>query len=372
MVGCGASNHALAGGTPAASVSPSQTPSPSPTASASPAASHTLFTCSGSSSSPTPGGVGLPSPAATPTPSDSSGAIAGHVSTPSEVIVPQLVYAISTAGAAHGAYSTETLWGQSTYTINRVAPGAYYIYSARRPLQCGETGTFVGALYSEAVKCGLDASCTSHKPVKVMVGANATTRAIDVTDYYSPDPTIPIPPSWIVPADPQHLPPAAGYMTPRAAAEAISGELVVDSMTNCPVNRACSAVGDEHDGTEAAYFVGSSGSNADLMGCGTYVFHNQTGWHGLLQSCWPGPVSPAVGQSGTVSLTFGLPPSACANVRSLPGPKGSVVACLTAGTQVSLDSGPSFAAMAATDGLWWHIRGRGWIADDFLRLQPGP
>jgi hypothetical protein len=380
IVACGSPPQARLGGTPTASTSPDQalslgaSPSASATAVSDPAVtpSPTPITCAGGVSSPTPVTGTQPSPPTIPTSSVSYGAIAGHLSFPSEVFPSQFVYAINTSGPSKGAYSTETAWNQSTYTIKGISPGAYYVYSATRPLRCAENGTLTGALYSDAVKCGLDVSCTSHKPLAVVVRSGATTAAIDVTDWYSPDPTIPVPPSWIVPADAQHAPPAVAYPSPRDAAESISGELLVDDMIKCPVNRACTAVGGEHDGTQAAYFVGFSGSNTDLIDCGTWVFQDRAGWHGLIQTCRPGPVFPAVGQSGAISLSFGLPPSSCANVRSVPGAKGSVVACLTAGTQVSLDSGPTYLPMATTDGLWWHIAARGWIADDFLRFHPGP
>jgi hypothetical protein len=96
-----------------------------------------------------------------------------------------------------------------------------------------------------------------------------------------------------------------------------------------------------------------------------YVIHIQAGWQPLSQDCGRSTIFPAVGQSGPVQLGFNNPP-ACANVRTLPGPTGKVVACLPDGTQVRLDSGPAYAPLATTNGLWWHIAGRGWMVDDFL------
>jgi len=147
--------------------------------------------------------------------------------------------------------------------------------------------------------------------------------------------------------------------------------VVVGNIDSCPVNQGCTAVGFEIDGTEAAYFVGASGSNADLIGCGTYVFHNASGWHGLIQSCRPGTVFPAVGRRGRASLPFdSLAAGDCANVRTAP--KGRIVACLRDGTVVGVDKGPVWAPMASMDGMWWRIAGRGWMADDYLRYHLGP
>jgi len=138
-------------------------------------------------------------------------------------------------------------------------------------------------------------------------------------------------------------------------------------MAACPVNRACTAVGVEHDGTQAAYFIGVAGSNRDLIACGVYVIHIQAGWQPLSQDCGYPMIFPAVGQSGPVGLGFeNRHPGDCANVRTLPGPTGKVVACLPDGTQVRLDSGPAYVPLATTNGLWWHIAGRGWMVDDFL------
>jgi hypothetical protein len=68
--------------------------------------------------------------APTASPSALSGAITGSSGFPPSGVAPLLVYAISTAGASHGAYSTETVAGQLSYTINGVAPGEYFVFSA--------------------------------------------------------------------------------------------------------------------------------------------------------------------------------------------------------------------------------------------------
>jgi len=341
--------------------------SPSAAASPSPAASP--------SADPSPtracaGGAPGPGPSATPLPATSTGSIAGHTTSGAEVLFPQLVYAISTAGASHGAYSVETNWSQSNFTIKGIAPGSYYVYATNRPIQAPVHGCVQGALYSVAVKCGLDVSCTNHSPLRVTVKAGVTAVNIDPGDYFTDDALVPAPPAWIVPPRPPIQPGSKGFASARAAAVATAASqttLVVDSMATCPVNRACTAVGTEHDGTQAAYFIGVAGSNRNLIPCGFYVIHVQAGWQPLSQDCGRPTIFPAVGQSGPVAMGFqNRYPGDCANVRTLPGPTGKVVGCLVDGTQVRLDSGPAYVPMATTNGLWWHIGARGWMADDFL------
>src|SRR5258707_10601701 len=105
--------------------------------------------------------------------------MAGHRTSGAELLFPQLVYAISTAGASHGAYSVETNWSQSNFTIKGIAPGSYYVFATNRPVQAPVHGCVQGALYSVAVKCGLDVSCTNHSPLRVTVKAGATDVNID-------------------------------------------------------------------------------------------------------------------------------------------------------------------------------------------------
>jgi hypothetical protein len=57
----------------------------------------------------------------------------------------------------------------------------------------------------------------------------------------------------------------------------------------------------------------------------------------------------------------------CVNVRDAPGPKGAVVGCVKSGTVVQIDGGPVYSPMASINGVWWHLAGRGWIADTYLR-----
>ena len=272
------------------------------------------------------------------------------MSYPTAESTPMLIYAVSTAGAAFGAYSTETVRGQFSYSLKGVAPGVYNVFVAVRPLVCKGQGTVFGAAR-----------------MQVVVKANATTTGVELIDWNTPDQAVPAPPSWIVPPDPFFEAAGQIYASARQAATAIAAPHafahLVGSMKSCPVNRACISVGVQHDGTRSAYFVGQSGSNADLLSCVTYVVHDPAGWRGVRSQC---PASfPAVGQGGLVWLG-GVTAGCGANVRSAPGPKGKVVGCVQHHTTVRIDGGPAYAPMALTDGIWWHLKGRGWMADDFL------
>ena len=311
-----------------------------------------------------------PSQTATTPPRGAPGTIAGHLTYPSDFIIPQLVYAISTAGPAYGAYSTETTLNQASYTIQGIAPGTYFVYSAVRPLACyTPTGGVVAAAYTDFVKCGLVNGCSAHTLLAVTVRSNATTSGIDVEDWYGDAPTFfPAPPPEIVPSRPPVRISDPPYTSAREAAVAIvmerQMELLQATMTTCPVNRACQSIGEEHDGTQAAYFIGAAGSNADILACGTYVYKDSSGWRGLRWQC-AGSVFPAVGQSGAVWL--GMGETSCVNVRTSPGSNGVVVGCLNAGTAVRLDDGPVYSPMSSMNGVWWHVAGRGWMADDYIR-----
>jgi hypothetical protein len=294
------------------------------------------------------------------------GAISGHVSTPSEVIVPQLVYAVSTAGPEFGAFATETVFNQPTYVMRNVAPGTYYVYSTSRPVSCQAAGDVAGAIYSVAIKCGLTVNCNDHTPIAVTVVSGKTTSAIDPVDWYGPG-IIPAPPKSIVPSDPALQTAEKSYPTARdaalAAAHQSHAERFAGSDESCPANVACFWLGSEVDGTNAAYFPGQAGSNGILMRCVTYVFHDSAGWHPLRSAFCAAKAFPAVGSTGYVYIGIGA--TGCVNVRNAPA--GAKVGCVKADTRVTIDSGPVYKSFPKSDGLWWHVAGKGWMADDYLQ-----
>jgi hypothetical protein len=286
------------------------------------------------------------------------------------VLVAQLVYAISEFGPAHGAYSTETVTNQGSYSISGVAPGTYFVYSTVRPLACltPRGGIFAGA-YTDFVKCGLDYRCPSHKLIPVTVRSNTTALGIDPEDWYDSQSNFAPPPAGIVPTDPSLQVSKPPFSSARAAAIAIATEheaaILQDTIATCPRNRACLAIGVEHDGSQAAYFVGAAGSNGNILACAAYVYNDSSGWRSLRWRCGSG-IFPAVGRSGIVFLGMGIT-AGCVNVRKSPGSGGAVVSCVKVGTGVRVDGGPVYAPLASMDGTWWHVAGRGWMADDYLR-----
>src|SRR2546426_2977417 len=367
LVACGTPSRTQTGVVASASASPSGSISPGPSndPGASSAATPSAGCSSGSSAATA--STFQASPVAPVSPSSASGAIAGTVGWPPTGAAPQLIYAISTTGASHGAYFAETVAGQFSYTMKGVAPGAYYVFAAVRPLVCKESGTVVGAPYSAFWKCGGLPTCGTHEPVEVTVKAAATTDRVDPADWFTSDKTVPAPPIAIV-SDPPPQSAGKTYASAREAAATTArthaAALIVDSMATCPINRACVSVGKQHDGTQAAYFEGEGGSNGDVLACLTYVVHDPAGWRGVRSQC--PAVFPAVGKTGMVWLGGVTAGSCGANVRSSPGPAGKVVACLQHHTSVSLDDGPAYALMSTTDGIWWPLAGQGWMADDFL------
>jgi hypothetical protein len=116
-------------------------------------------------------------------------------------------------------------------------------------------------------------------------------------------------------------------------------------------------------GIHAGWFHGNSGcpSGCGGAGCWVYLFEDASGWHFVNAACAQSP-GYVPGAQDLVRVSGG----GCANVRSGPGLKGLVVGCLPDQTMVDVDSGPDY-----TDGkIWWHLKGKGWMAHEFLIAPP--
>lgn len=148
-------------------------------------------------------------------------------------------------------------------------------------------------------------------------------------------------------------------------------DLRLKDMAQCTVGDACFKPRSPSDtivGTNAAVFsatsgtLGADGSNLGLgSACAVFVTNDGTAWHYAAAACVQNPGF-LPGPSDHVYV-----PSACANVRSAPGLKALVLDCLAKNTIVNVDSAPVFQ-----DGyIWWHLVGRGWMANDFL-IPPPP
>lgn len=112
----------------------------------------------------------------------STGSIAGQLSYPSNFIPAQTIVAFSTDGP--GYYYVTTADNQSTYQIDNLPSGNYYVVAY---LQDGS----LSAGYSQAVLCGLSAECTDYSLVSVPVTAGQVTNNINPQDWYAPPGSFP-------------------------------------------------------------------------------------------------------------------------------------------------------------------------------------
>jgi hypothetical protein len=78
--------------------------------------------------------------------------------------------------------------GQITYTLT-LTPGTYIAYAWLPDFS-------LGGLYSNAVPCGLKASCDDHAARPFTVQAGKVTRGIDICDWYTGPFVIPYPPGY--------------------------------------------------------------------------------------------------------------------------------------------------------------------------------
>lgn len=121
--------------------------------------------------------------AQTPTPLPLQfGSIRGNLSYPSEFIPPLRVVAIHLA--TQEAYFVDTAENQTTYQIDNLPPGEYYViaYTQDKLLAGG---------YTQMVPCGLSVECTDHSLIPVTVQAGQITSGIDPADWYAPNGTFP-------------------------------------------------------------------------------------------------------------------------------------------------------------------------------------
>jgi hypothetical protein len=317
------------------------------------------------------------------------GSIAGVVSYPADIIVPMTVYAIPVT-AIHASSirpqatcfsSVETVFDQATFHILDVAPGTYYVIAATiraiavstaSAARTNQPQNYLEGGYTNAVACGLLYTCNDHTLVPVTVQSGKATTGVQVTDFYGGPGALPNVPGASSPAT---LPPEpAGFPSALEAAKyyAQTSTGGVYAASACPVNRACVSLGPEHDGTAAAYFETTAGSNRDAVHCALYLYSEPGGWHDVDFVCKrTTPVFPSVLTTGVVAGEIGQ--TDCVHVRSSPGRSGKVVGCLALQTPVTIDGGPSYVndpdpGLFPYDRLWWHLKGYGWMVHLYLRF----
>jgi len=111
------------------------------------------------------------------TPASATGTIRGHLIYPSEVLVAQRIIAFDTVTMDKVA-EVSTVQDQNTYELS-VPAGDYFVVAYTLD------GKLAGG-YSQAVPCGLSASCTDHSLIAVQVESGAVVENIDPQDWYAP------------------------------------------------------------------------------------------------------------------------------------------------------------------------------------------
>lgn len=119
-----------------------------------------------------------------PGPAAATGIIAGQLSYPSSFIPSLTIVAFDVNSA--NFYFTTTSENQSSYSFS-VPAGSYHVVAYT------QDGT-ISAGYSQAVPCGLFASCTDHSLIPVSVTTGQTTNQVNPQDWYAPPGSFPAKP----------------------------------------------------------------------------------------------------------------------------------------------------------------------------------
>jgi hypothetical protein len=135
------------------------------------------------------------------------GAIAGNICYPSEGIPAMTAFFEEINN--HTVTSLPIAASQGSYQVE-LPPGVYHAYAWQ-----AETGS--AGSYSQAVPCGLDASCTDHSLIDVTVAAGSTTGGVDLCDWYGGPGSVPTPPGGLAAA-----PPPTATLTPGAPPGGVS------------------------------------------------------------------------------------------------------------------------------------------------------
>ncbi|MCL4271704.1 MAG: hypothetical protein KJZ72_19250 [Anaerolineales bacterium] len=112
-----------------------------------------------------------------------NGGIAGQLSYPSSFIPAMMVVAFEANSESY--YYILTNENSSAYQIDNLPPGTYFVVAYP-----GGDSSYPGA-YSQAVPCGLLATCTDHSLIPVEVKSGEVTQGINPGDFYAPPGTFP-------------------------------------------------------------------------------------------------------------------------------------------------------------------------------------
>jgi hypothetical protein len=125
-------------------------------------------------------------PAVTPSPTlppaAAMGTIKGSLSYPAEKMPVEKVCAQNTSTGKEICQN----FSEKYYQLS-VPPANYQVYAmvANDPANKGFPPSTTKAFYSEFVTCGLNAKCTSHKPIEFEVKAGDINAGIDPQDWYA-------------------------------------------------------------------------------------------------------------------------------------------------------------------------------------------
>lgn len=307
------------------------------------------------------------------------GAITGRLVFPSDFLPSQEIYALSVDGRRY--YHVETVTGQSRYFLIGLPPGSYFVLVSTRPHPRptpfappnAQARPRFPAAYTQFVLCGSSYGCNDHSLVPVQVTAGETKSDIDPDDWYGGSSDFPLIPGPIQPLPSPSAPPGVFSSAQSAAAfeaqQYTMGRLV-KSREACPANIACVSIAPvEHDGHAAAYFIGTAGSNQEILACGFYVWSDSAGWHTLDSRCNRLFAFPAVGTDGIVLLHMGE--TGCVNAHVAPGISARVATCIPDLSAVHVDDGPYYlpGSGSINTDYWWHVAGKGWVVHSYLSFS---
>jgi hypothetical protein len=125
-----------------------------------------------------------PAVAETPAVQSTGGSISGKVCYPAGGIPPLFVYLKNVQTSE--IITRENAENVDHYDFLDVPAGRYIVFA----YPVDTTYAVVGG-YTQAVPCGLLASCEDHTPIEVIVEAGSITPDADVCDWYAPEGTFP-------------------------------------------------------------------------------------------------------------------------------------------------------------------------------------
>lgn len=123
-------------------------------------------------------------------PSATNGGIAGNLMYPASGLPALRIVAFQVGSGRY--YYTETSEGQSSYEMDNIPAGTYHVVAYVIPGASFSAGLPGG--YTKAVLCGLQAACSDHTLIDVVVAAGGVTSGVNPNDYYAPPGTFPASP----------------------------------------------------------------------------------------------------------------------------------------------------------------------------------